>query len=286
MQKGMEIDKKSPDCRNFLRVLMGLLEQMKDQLKNNEAIQSELVGQAHIEDAAIKLFFFADTEDRSSRFDKNVVKAFYTSSMLFDVLNTFGPLSEELEKSKKYAKWKAAYIHNCLKNGTAPSPGPLAEASEELGISADYQFQKPRDCPQTITPRNSPNQTPPNQPEDFNQPPENSYYMNQSINKVLPNNPSNFMSSAQPPVNLSENPHPRSSPNPPFGGHPQPAPRQNNFEPIPQTNNAGPFKLRSEDFAKAMKYCKFANSALQYEDAPAAISNLSKALKLLTTGCE
>ena len=43
---------------------------MKDQLKNNEAIQSELVGQAHIEDAAIKLFFFADTEDRSSRFDK------------------------------------------------------------------------------------------------------------------------------------------------------------------------------------------------------------------------
>lgn len=66
---------------------------------------------------------------------RNVVKAFYTSGMLFDVLTTFGELSEELLQNRKYAKWKAAYIHNCLKNGETPVPGPLQE-EDELGDSS------------------------------------------------------------------------------------------------------------------------------------------------------
>jgi len=44
--------------------------------------------------------------------------------------------------------------------------------------------------------------------------------------------------------------------------------------------------LASEDLVKAQKYCKFAGSALQYEDIPTAITNLQKALSLLTTGKE
>lgn len=31
----------------------------------------------------------------------------------------------------KYAKWKAAYIHRCLKNGETPIAGPLPEEGEE-----------------------------------------------------------------------------------------------------------------------------------------------------------
>ena len=58
------------------------------------------------------------------------MKAFYTSGMLFDVLTTFGELSEELVQNRKYAKWKAAYIHNCLKNGETPVPGPLQGEEE------------------------------------------------------------------------------------------------------------------------------------------------------------
>lgn len=61
---------------------------------------------------------------------RNVVKAFYTAGMLFDVLTTFGELSEEVVQNRKYAKWKAAYIHNCLKNGETPLPGPLTEEGE------------------------------------------------------------------------------------------------------------------------------------------------------------
>jgi vacuolar protein sorting-associated protein VTA1 len=45
-------------------------------------------------------------------------------------------------------------------------------------------------------------------------------------------------------------------------------------------------RLNAEQYQKALKLCKYASSALQYEDSDTAISNLTKALKLLTTGNE
>jgi len=48
----------------------------------------------------------------------------------------------------------------------------------------------------------------------------------------------------------------------------------------------GSVALKPEDYARAMKLCKFATSALQYEDSKTAIENLTKALSLLTTGQE
>lgn len=56
------------------------------------------------------------------------MKAFYTAGMIYDVLLTFGEPSDESQKNSKYAKWKAAYIHNCLKNGETPMPGILIKA--------------------------------------------------------------------------------------------------------------------------------------------------------------
>ena len=44
--------------------------------------------------------------------------------------------------------------------------------------------------------------------------------------------------------------------------------------------------LKPDDYARAMKLCKYATSALQYEDTKTAVDNLSKALNLLTTGHE
>lgn len=64
---------------------------------------------------------------------RNVVKAFYTSGLVYDVLLTFGELSDEAQKNSKYAKWKAAYIHNCLKNGETPIPGPMHDELEDDG---------------------------------------------------------------------------------------------------------------------------------------------------------
>jgi hypothetical protein len=37
----------------------------------------------------------------------------------------------QIEKNKKYAKWKAAYIHKCLRNGETPVAGPLPEEDDE-----------------------------------------------------------------------------------------------------------------------------------------------------------
>ena len=37
---------------------------------NSEAIHNEVVGQAHMENYALKVFLYADNEDRASRFNK------------------------------------------------------------------------------------------------------------------------------------------------------------------------------------------------------------------------
>jgi len=46
--------------------------QTKKQLQDVEAIQNEIVGQAHLENYALKLFLYADNEDRAARFGKYV----------------------------------------------------------------------------------------------------------------------------------------------------------------------------------------------------------------------
>ena len=54
-------------------------------LKDNEAVSSEIVASAHIDNFALKLFMWADKEDRAAHFNKNVVKAFYTAGNLYEV---------------------------------------------------------------------------------------------------------------------------------------------------------------------------------------------------------
>jgi vacuolar protein sorting-associated protein VTA1 len=68
MQKGMEIDRKSPESRQFLAGLMNSLEETKNKHRDLEAIQNEIIGQAHLENYALKLFLYADNEDRAGRF--------------------------------------------------------------------------------------------------------------------------------------------------------------------------------------------------------------------------
>lgn len=42
--------------------------------------------------------------------------------------------------------------------------------------------------------------------------------------------------------------------------------------------------LTADQMTKAQKYCKWAGSALSYDDVKSAIDNLQKALRLLQTG--
>lgn len=262
MQTGMKIDSKNPECRKFLCKLMDQLEGLKKQLADNEAVTQEIVGCAHVENYALKMFLYADNEDRAGRFHKNMIKSFYTASLLIDVLTVFGELTDENVQHRKYARWKAAYIHNCLKNGETPQSGPVAmegeyDENEDDGSPA-LPSQESEPSSSTFEPSNVPTsnytgiQIPPGAHAPANTPAE------------VPHSTGVASSTIQPsPQNV-----------------PIVDPTLYNIQP------AGEVRLSPEDFAKAQKYCKYAGSALQYEDVSTAVQNLQKALKLLTTGRE
>ncbi|KAM3676591.1 vacuolar protein sorting-associated protein VTA1 homolog isoform X1 [Ammospiza nelsoni] len=266
MQTGMKIDSKTPECRKFLSKLMDQLEAMKKQFGDNEAITQEIVGSAHVENYALKMFLYADNEDRAGQFHKNMIKSFYTASLLIDVLTVFGELSEENAQHRKYARWKAAYIHNCLKNGETPQPGPIgmegesfADAErEEAGSSSVHSGTAPSSSSSTYEANNIPTSNytgihiPPGAHAPANTPAE------------VPHNTGVTSNTIQPaPQNI-----PLVDPS------------------LYSAQSAGEVRLTPEDFARAQKYCKYAGSALQYEDVSTAVQNLQKALKLLITGRE
>lgn len=251
LQTALKIDKKSEDARLLLVALMDWLENTKKSLADNDAISNEVAAQAHIENYALKLFTWADSQDRAGVFNKNVVKTFYTAGMLMDVLTTFGEQTDEIARNSKYAKWKAAYIHNCLRNGETPIPGPMESENDELNNfneNASEGFS------------NIGFQIPNSNEESFNQQPP-------------PLRPDAFAPAKPPPVEPS-----------PVTPAPVVTPAIPNYPPPEiQTVNSN-VKLDPALIAKAQKYCKFAGSALNYDDIPEAINNLEKALRLLRTG--
>ncbi|XP_076011103.1 vacuolar protein sorting-associated protein VTA1 homolog [Genypterus blacodes] len=285
MQTGMKLDSKTPECRKFLIKLMDQLETMKKGMTDNDSITQEVVGNAHIENYALKMFLYADNEDRAGRFHKNMIKSFYTASLLLDVLSVFGELSEENGKHRKYARWKATYIHNCLKNGETPQAGPDgmdedeetdeygAEGFSGMGPSHGGSF---RAGSHDVGPGPAPGIGFDAGPDSGQPPtgPPTSNYNNIHI-------PPGAHAPANTPAEL-----------PPHAGEqakPMPMPRTvPTVDPTllnAQPQDGGP-PLTAEDFTKAQKYCKYAGSALQYEDVTTAVQNLQKALKLLTTGKE
>ncbi|XP_019740630.1 vacuolar protein sorting-associated protein VTA1 homolog isoform X2 [Hippocampus comes] len=271
MQTGMKLDSKTPECRKFLVKLMDQLESMKTELSDDDSITQEVVGNAHIENYALKMFLYADNEDRAGRFHKNMIKSFYTASLLLDVLSVFGELSEENIQHRKYARWKAAYIHNCLKSGETPEAGPIGmdldqEADEDEGFSGLALSQggsfrgggaaSSQDAGGAAAPgigfAGGSESGPSGPPGNVRVPPG-------------AHAPANTPADSVKPV-----PMPRTAVDPDLSGG----------------QRQGDVRLSAEDFTKAQKYCKYAGSALQYEDVPTAVHNLQKALKLLTTGKE
>ncbi|XP_038150218.1 vacuolar protein sorting-associated protein VTA1 homolog [Cyprinodon tularosa] len=286
MQTGMKLDSKTPECRKFLVKLMDQLETMKKELSDNESIGQEVVGNAHIENYALKLFLYADNEDRAGRFHKNMIKSFYTSSLLIDVLTVFGELSEENVKHRKYARWKATYIHNCLKNGETPQAGPIGMDEDE---EAD-EFGAEGFSGQSFSHGGSFRADLPSQDQNSNQGPAPGIGFSQDPGSAPGGQPaSNYNNIQIPPGAHAPANTPAELPAPSGEAvKPMPAaPAVPNVDPsLFNAQQQGRVQLSPEDFTKAQKYCKYAGSALQYEDVGTAIQNLQKALKLLTTGKE
>lgn len=261
LQSGMVLDKSSKEALALLIPLMDWLESYKKEQAGNDAISNEVVASAHIENHAMKLFLYADKEDRESRFNKNVVKAFYTSGILFDVLTVFGELSPENSHYKKYAKLKAAYIHNCLKNGETPVPGPLDGGEDDDNPTESSNPEAPVNPgipPAGVATGGFPPGTgmPPGYPQQPypQQPPAPAAVAPPPAQVVPPTQQFQNMNFVQPVI-----------PQVPSGG-------------------AGQVSLSVEQISKAQKFCKYAISAMDYEDMPTAIANLNKALYMCQTG--
>jgi len=273
LQVGLKLSAQQPEETRLLLAIMDWLEEVKKQAADNEAITNEVAAQAHIENYALKLFLYADKQDRESNFGKNVVKAFYSSGVLYDVLQTFGELTDEAIQNRKYAKWKAAYIHNCLKNGETPVPGPM-QSPDENEDNEDNEGVDPSltSVPQPPPPTNfnaedETNEIPPAPYSDLNPSPPRT--TPPTVDEVL-QNPNKLPS---PPVD-EEKPGGFEPFVPPAQPHPV-------FTPRPPVEG---LQITPDQMIKAQKYCKYAGSALNYDDVKTAIENLQKALTLLTTG--
>jgi len=238
LQNGLKLDKKSKEALALLLPLMDWLEKEKKVMSNEEAVTNEVVASAHVENYAVKLFLWADKEDRASHFNKNVVKSFYSAGILFDVLTicTQSELTPENAHMRKYSKWKAAYIHNCLKNGETPIPGPM-EGDDGPGVSEASENTRSSELQEPQIPEASSSQPTPA--------PRSKPIMEAVIPPTIPQGPV--------------------------------------LPQVPQASGSS-VNLTPDMTSKAQKYCKFAVSALDYDDSSTAILNLTKALKLLQTG--
>lgn len=273
--------------------IMDWLETTK-KTSSNECITQEVAGQAYLENYALKLFTYADKQDREANFGKcvvthlfyfdpnvidldrasslihcrNVVKAFYTSGILYDVMMNFGELTDEVQQNRKYAKWKAAYIHKCLKDGTTPIPGPMT-SSEEGGEEDEGAVGGAADQPPAAAAASSPS----GPPMGFDLPPPPTSYS-------APTGPTVDINPEQLPTPPSEPTKPPGGFRPFVGGG---VPVESYQIPVAVSSNV---TLSLEQTTQAQKYCKFASNSLNFGDLKAAVENLHKALRLIQTGQE
>lgn len=257
VQKGIKLDSKSPDCKMFLIGMMDQLENVKKELiaAGDESVSNDIVAQAHLETKTIDLFTWADTEDRKGVFNKNITKAFYSASLLFEVLTQFGEQNDECKVMQRYSKWKATYLHKCLQTGETPQPGPqgsgfeddLGGIGETMGLSnlPSGSSQDPSNIPSTSG-------------GQFHPPPD------------LPDIPDN----SRAPETFS----PPSHQPPPQQPPPQ---KQPSRQPTAVLSSGSLLDASDIDVEQVQKLCKFAMSALQYEDVATTVDNLTKALNLL-----
>ncbi|CAL7948127.1 unnamed protein product [Xylocopa violacea] len=253
LQTGLELSTKTQRETNFLIKLMLWLEATKKELHDNESITNDIAAQAHLENWTLKLFLYADKNDRAANFGKNVVHCFFTAGLLYDVLTVFGELSEEAAQNRKYAKWKAAYIHNCLKNNETPVPGPIEENNENM--ISDKNIEQDTDASTSDVTMGARSK------EE-----EETVDSNKLINIHD--------------TNLTDVDHGTIA----RGNIEEWSSESKESDAIEKTE--GGIELSAEQISKVQKFIKWAGSALNYDDVPTAVLNLRKALHLATTGQE
>ncbi|KAL0088430.1 Vta1 like-domain-containing protein [Phycomyces blakesleeanus] len=283
------------DTNAYLSHLLDSLEKLKAALgTDNEAIVDDIVGYAHVENFALKVFLNADNEDRSGNASKKTAKNFLAASIFLELLKSFGDLDPEVEAKIKYAKWKAADIMKALREGRTPVPGPpggIIEENEEVGDLPAVATAPAAPTTAAVTdPDIVPFQTTPSISE-FPSPPSNF-----TAPLPSPSDQSNTLGDLPPtPSSLPQFPVAPVNTAPPNNGSanysapvyhqqtPTPAPAPTSVPvsaPPPTVNYAPPpTTISPAAMTAAQKNAKWAISALNYEDIPAARTQLLSALE-------
>lgn len=256
---------KPPEVGILLVAIMDHLEQYKKEHAGIDGITNETVGQALIEEYVLKLYDYALAEDDNERFHKNMIKAFYTVGVLCDILTQFGELSDDMSEKQGFSKQRAAYLHNCLKAGQKP-------------ISSKTKVLMAHDVDQDSTFAEAEDGQVPKEDQPTSDDPQGEISWSKGFlaqHKTEQDDSGGFVLPQLPAV---------PSPSPPTLS-PQPwAGATAVGLPALVVANGNTAQLRPEQLEKAQKYCKWAASALNYEDVPTAVENLQKALHLLQTG--
>ncbi|KAJ3123514.1 hypothetical protein HK098_001861 [Nowakowskiella sp. JEL0407] len=305
----MAIDKgsKTKESQLYLLEILDTLEKGKKLLSEHEAITNDVVGIAHIENFAMRIFNSADEEDMSGKASKKTAMGFLAASQFLELLRVFGDVDTDIEEKIKYAKFKAVDILKALKEGRVPEPGvPNADQSANVP-DLPAEISSPQPAMQAYTPQ-QPDIVQPQVSnfDSFNTPPVPSFPQHTPFNQQAPtyqdmqqfNQPSASVQS----FNNQQSYNPHSPYNPqqmqPIGGfidsentptfqtfqqQPQPSAPFFNVPAMPKSasQEISPFDMDHKSISEAQKLARYAISALQYDDIPTALSNFRNAIAML-----
>eukprot|EP00842_Homolaphlyctis_polyrhiza_P006504 jgi/Hompol1/6855/HPOL_000365-RA len=254
----------------------------KVQLSGNEAISNDVVGYAHVENFALRIFLNADNEDRAGHASKKTAKTFLAASIFLELLKNFGEIDQETQQKIRYAKFKAADIMKAIKEGRTPVPGPpggdpadnTADQLNSLALSggsADASVSMPASATTSGIPADlhfQPSQSGSSGHPTLHDAPQGQFGLPPPVAPPIFAQPPAFPQHSTPTAAFVPTMQP-SAPSAPTVAH-TPSYEQASF-------NEDLHKMLTQ----AQKHSKFAISAMQYEDIPTAVDNLQKALALL-----
>ncbi|TPX62867.1 hypothetical protein PhCBS80983_g00129 [Powellomyces hirtus] len=298
VEKGMQ----SKEGKAYLFSIMDEIELDKKNLAGNEVISNDVVGYAHIENFALRIFHNADSEDRQGRASKygrgteqteleldafdlcgvlmrpafplfyfwlhrKTAKTFLAASMFLELLKVFGEIDTEVKDKVRYSKFKAADIIKAIREGRTPTPGiPGEERDDAVDGGQPTAADEPHpDFGSPYDPSFDPAAIPPRTPTNFE---PNSYPP-----------PGGTPYSAPPPSTHS---YPTSAPKPVAASSRTSAPdAAPPISPTAANKFGAAYDSSFKAIQAAQKHSRFAISALQYDDVKTAIENLEQALAIL-----
>ncbi|KAK4523463.1 hypothetical protein GAYE_PCTG60G1359 [Galdieria yellowstonensis] len=262
-------DKKDPEAAKFMKGLIEKCEQDKEKLGDTSLLKQ------HVEEFAWKVFFRADTEDRSGNATRTTVRTFYAALCFLEVLNSLQEEpSEDIKQKIKYCKFKVADISRCLREGIRPVPGPPDRQAE-----SQYEDMTQHDISFSVQePGTSYSPTSNNDSQDSQVERKASGESNENVTSVL--------SSPQVDYTTNSNETAANDTSESAGDS-----RENNDKTVSSSTEANnnnnntkkvtTSRARLQTILEAQKLSKNASSALDFQDVDFAIRELEKALSLL-----